>query len=383
MAKKLSFFLIFVALPFVCAKKHRRHTDDETWELGHFPWQSEFPIRQHPKIFAVIEKCCPKNDAKYCCSRSLFGRFGSDVSLLECQKDGDMTEDERYQAIKCGQSEFNANEGTKICKIHCCRAFQNFEGTHETSCSEACKNASINVGMTAIRQVQMLNDRHCPKTNPARFGEFLECLERDDLAAGSDPNARLAAVSRIGLLLWNGANLNEVAIAEFVSIGFLPVVVNCLKSADDKLLVEAARALSSITCRKAQEVVEAGAVLPLVKLLQSENMEVCKYSVVVVSDIAWRTNARESKIVEAGAVPPLVKLLQSPNMELCENTVLALRGIAFVEEREVVEAGAVPLLVKLLQSPNMKVCENAAATLKNITAASPDLALAVIARYLP
>uniref|UniRef100_A0A183C7S2 DB domain-containing protein n=1 Tax=Globodera pallida TaxID=36090 RepID=A0A183C7S2_GLOPA len=138
----------------------------------------------HPKIFAVIQKCCPNNNAKFCCSRSLFGRFGGD-SLLECQKDGDMTEDERYQAIKCGQSEFNANEGTKICKIHCCGKFENFEGTRETDCSKACKNASINVGMTAIRQVQMLNERNCPTTNPTRFGEFLECLERDDLAGAS------------------------------------------------------------------------------------------------------------------------------------------------------------------------------------------------------
>uniref|UniRef100_A0A914HHI6 Uncharacterized protein n=1 Tax=Globodera rostochiensis TaxID=31243 RepID=A0A914HHI6_GLORO len=186
MAKKLAFFLICISLPFVCAKKHRRHVD-ETWESGQFPWQNDYPIKIHPKIFAVIEKCCPKSgDARFCCASGLFGRFGGDVSLMKCQKDGDMTEDERYRAIKCGQREFNADESTNICKIHCCGQFENFEGTRETDCSKACKNASINVGMTATHQIQMLNERRCLEINPPRFGEFLKCLERDDLAAGCE-----------------------------------------------------------------------------------------------------------------------------------------------------------------------------------------------------
>uniref|UniRef100_A0A914I3W1 Uncharacterized protein n=1 Tax=Globodera rostochiensis TaxID=31243 RepID=A0A914I3W1_GLORO len=179
-------------------------------------------------------------------------------------------------------------------------------------------------------------------------------------AKSSDPNERLAAVSRIGLLLWNGANSDELAIAEFVSIGVLPVLVNCLKSTDGKLLVQAARALKSIACRKALAVVEAGAEPLLVKLLKSPNLEVCKCTVDVLANISWRSNARESKIVEAGAVPLLVKLLQSPDMDLCESTAWTLKNIAAASDDlalAVAEAGALPPLVKLLQSENMELCK--------------------------
>uniref|UniRef100_A0A914I2T0 Importin subunit alpha n=1 Tax=Globodera rostochiensis TaxID=31243 RepID=A0A914I2T0_GLORO len=51
-------------------------------------------------------------------------------------------------------------------------------------------------------------------------------------AKSLDPNERFAAVSRICGLLWKDAKENEVAIAEFVSIGAVPVLVNCLKSTE-------------------------------------------------------------------------------------------------------------------------------------------------------
>uniref|UniRef100_A0A914HHY2 RING-type domain-containing protein n=1 Tax=Globodera rostochiensis TaxID=31243 RepID=A0A914HHY2_GLORO len=200
-------------------------------------------------------------------------------------------------------------------------------------------------------------------------------------AKSSDPNERLAAVSRIGLLLWNGANLDEVAIAEFVSIGAVPVLVNCLESTDDRLLVAAAWTLMNITNVKAREVFEAGAVPPFVKLLQSEDMEVCVCTAMALANITAASDDRALAVIEAGALPPLVKLLQSENMELCKQIAWALTNITDASDDlalAVVEAGALPLLVKLLQSPDMDLCESTAWTLKNIAAASDDLALAVI-----
>uniref|UniRef100_A0A183C7S4 Importin subunit alpha n=1 Tax=Globodera pallida TaxID=36090 RepID=A0A183C7S4_GLOPA len=245
-------------------------------------------------------------------------------------------------------------------------------------------------------------------------------------AESSDPNERLAAVSRIRGLFLKGAEPIENC------FDFLPVLVNCLKSTDEKLLVETAGALANIADREARDksmlhnglfddamhaadagavpllvnllqspnlevrkqtvralaniacfatvedghkIVEAGAVPLLVNLLKSPNMQLCEYTILALNGIAY-DKARE--VVEAGAVPPLVKLLQSPNMKVCENAAAALKAIANDKAREVVKAGAVPLLVKLLQSPNIKVCENAAAALTNIAAASVDLALAVI-----
>uniref|UniRef100_A0A914HKB8 Uncharacterized protein n=1 Tax=Globodera rostochiensis TaxID=31243 RepID=A0A914HKB8_GLORO len=203
-------------------------------------------------------------------------------------------------------------------------------------------------------------------------------------AKTSDPNERLAAVSGIRNLLWK----NEKA-DEFFSIGVLPVLVNCLESADEKLLVEAAGALANIVDRKTRgetmsydgyfddkmDFAEAVVVPLLVNLLQSENLEVRKQTVRALASIAY---VKACEVVKARAVPLLVNLLQTPDMDLCENTVLALRDIAYDKAREVVEAGAVPPLVKLLQSPNMVLCENTAWTLKNIAGASDDLGLAVI-----
>uniref|UniRef100_A0A914HID8 Uncharacterized protein n=1 Tax=Globodera rostochiensis TaxID=31243 RepID=A0A914HID8_GLORO len=57
-------------------------------------------------------------------------------------------------------------------------------------------------------------------------------IELVNQAKSSDPNERLAAVSLIGGLFWKDANSDEVAIAEFVSIGLLPVLVNCLESTE-------------------------------------------------------------------------------------------------------------------------------------------------------
>uniref|UniRef100_A0A183C4J5 RING-type domain-containing protein n=1 Tax=Globodera pallida TaxID=36090 RepID=A0A183C4J5_GLOPA len=153
-------------------------------------------------------------------------------------------------------------------------------------------------------------------------------------AKSSDPKERFAAVSRIRGLLSKNSNPDEVAIAQFVSVGVLPVLINCLKSKDDKLLVEAAQAFKSIACCTALAVVKAGAVPLLVKLLQSPNLEVCKF-----------------------------KLLQSPNMELCKEGAWALKNIAAASDDlalAVIETGALPPLVKLLQSPDMNVCNQAA-----------------------
>ncbi|KAI3416261.1 hypothetical protein GPALN_005805 [Globodera pallida] len=186
-------------------------------------------------------------------------------------------------------------------------------------------------------------------------------------AKSSDPNERLAAVSRI-----RGFTSEYKYAAEFVSIGVLPVLVNCLESTDDKLFAEAGRALGEIAEVKAREVVDAGALPPLVKLLQSPDMELCKKTVEALDAIAEVNKGRE--IVEAGAVPFLVKLLQSPNMDLCASTALALANIVDnYNAHEVVEAGALPPLLKLLESPDPDVVEPVEFAMECIIKELPNL----------
>ncbi|KAI3416266.1 hypothetical protein GPALN_005809 [Globodera pallida] len=206
-------------------------------------------------------------------------------------------------------------------------------------------------------------------------GEGLEGLV---WSKSSDPKKRLAAVSRIRGFLSASSNPDELPIAEFVSIGVLPVLVNCLKSSDAKLLVQAAWALKIIACRKSLAIVEAGAVPVLVKLLQYPNNELRK-------DIGWAlTNITAASpdfalaVVEAGALPPLVELLQSINTDtdLCENTAWTLKNIAAASADlalAVIEAGALPPLVELLQSINTDLCEEASLAIGKIIEKFPDL----------
>uniref|UniRef100_A0A914I373 RING-type domain-containing protein n=1 Tax=Globodera rostochiensis TaxID=31243 RepID=A0A914I373_GLORO len=197
-------------------------------------------------------------------------------------------------------------------------------------------------------------------------------------AKSADPNERLPAVSRICGLLSKSANADKLLIAEFVSIGILPVLVSCLKANDDKLIVEAASAIGNIADGNAREVVEAGAVPLLVKLLQSPNMEVCTYTAKALGNIA-DGNARE--VIEAGAVPHLVNLLHSPNMEVCENTAMAFARIVDDEFNcasndhvlAVIEAGALPPLIKLTQTPNEDVCTHASFAIECIIVQIPNL----------
>uniref|UniRef100_A0A914HIA0 Uncharacterized protein n=1 Tax=Globodera rostochiensis TaxID=31243 RepID=A0A914HIA0_GLORO len=202
------------------------------------------------------------------------------------------------------------------------------------------------VDISALKSVIATSMNSETESGPAKTN-----IQLVNQAKSSDPNERLAAVSLIGGLLCENENA-----AEFISIGVLPVLVNCLESTDDKLFAEAAKAFVE-TSREVREVVEAGALPSLVKLLQSENMELCKKTVDAFGEI---TSREVREVVEAGALPPLVKLLQSENMDLCKETLSALGEIAEVKAREVAEAGAVPPLVKLLQSPDMDLCASTA-----------------------
>uniref|UniRef100_A0A914HFK0 Uncharacterized protein n=1 Tax=Globodera rostochiensis TaxID=31243 RepID=A0A914HFK0_GLORO len=177
-------------------------------------------------------------------------------------------------------------------------------------------------------------------------------------AKSSDPNARLAAVFQIRGLFAKGAEPNENC------FDFLQVLVECLESTDDNLLVEAAGALANIADRKARG-------------------ETMSYNGIFYDAM---------QVADAGAVPRLVKLLQSPNLELiCFNrqtwicvkihwcraalttALKEIGGASYDLGLAVIEAGALLPLLNLLKSQNNKICEEAAWAIDSILEKIPDL----------
>uniref|UniRef100_A0A183C7S5 Arm_2 domain-containing protein n=1 Tax=Globodera pallida TaxID=36090 RepID=A0A183C7S5_GLOPA len=156
-------------------------------------------------------------------------------------------------------------------------------------------------------------------------------------AKSADPNVRFEAVNRARLLLSASQNAMELPISEFISAGFLPILVNCLESDDATKLVW--------------------------------------YASWAIANIAGGSTEQISAIVEAGAVPRLVNLLQPSNVNACNHAGRALNNIVSTGPdlaRAVVKAGAVPKFLKLLEWSTENVRTKAALILKNIIEKLPN-----------
>uniref|UniRef100_A0A914HHD5 microtubule-severing ATPase n=1 Tax=Globodera rostochiensis TaxID=31243 RepID=A0A914HHD5_GLORO len=134
-------------------------------------------------------------------------------------------------------------------------------------------------------------------------------------AKSADPNVRFEAVNRARILLSASKNAKELPISEFISAGFLPILVNCLESDDATNLVWfASWTLANIACGSTDQrnaIVEAGVVPRLVNLLQSSNVNACVHAGRALDNIVSGGPDLAHAVVKAGAVPKCLKLLES------------------------------------------------------------------------
>ena len=102
------------------------------------------------------------------------------------------------------------------------------------------------------------------------------------------------------------------------------------------------------------EIVKAGGLNPLLRLLQSSDRDSIDTAVLCVSNLAFQPTNR-SPIIEAGFLQPVVKLLSFKHHEnIPFNAARILRNLAASPEnrRDIVNAGAVQLIKELvLQVP--------------------------------
>ncbi|XP_037075204.1 importin subunit alpha-4-like [Pollicipes pollicipes] len=129
-------------------------------------------------------------------------------------------------------------------------------------------------------------------------------------AAGSEPQARLAAVQAIRKLLSSDKN---PPIDALVQGGVLPVLVHCLQAEDDPALeFESCWALTNIasgTSLQTEAVVQAGATPHFLRLLRSPHPQVCEQAVWALGNIIGDGPQLRDYVISLGIVPPLIAFI--------------------------------------------------------------------------
>ena len=124
-----------------------------------------------------------------------------------------------------------------------------------------------------------------------------------------------------------------------------------------------------------RQIMEAGAIAPLVQLLKSSTLTVHVPAAMTLAQLSADSTPSSSRaeIVAAGAVAPLVHLLKSSSEIVQYHALMALRPLCDVEHAAVVaRAGAIPSLIGLLASPSTEIQADALRAL-GILARNSDL----------
>lgn len=110
-----------------------------------------------------------------------------------------------------------------------------------------------------------------------------------------------------------------------------------------------------------------GGLRPLIRLMQSENVEVQCNAVGCMTNLATHEE-NKSIIARSGALYPLAELARSKDMRVQRNATGALLNMTHSDEnrQELVKAGAIPVLVSLLESMDPDVQYYCTTTLSNI-----------------
>lgn len=163
---------------------------------------------------------------------------------------------------------------------------------------------------------------------------------------------------------------------ELVNAGSVPVLVSLLSSPDPDVQYYCTTALSNIAVdesnRKKLAQTEPRLVSKLVALMDSTSSRVKCQATLALRNLASDTSY-QLEIVRAGGLPHLVKLIQSNSMPLVLASVACIRNISIhpLNEGLIVDAGFLKPLVKLLDFKESEEIQcHAVSTLRNLAASS-------------
>lgn len=163
---------------------------------------------------------------------------------------------------------------------------------------------------------------------------------------------------------------------ELVNAGAVPVLVSLLSSTDPDVQYYCTTALSNIAVdeenRQKLSQTESKLVSKLVSLMDSNSSRVKCQATLALRNLASDTSY-QLEIVRAGGLPHLVKLIKSDSIPLILASVACIRNISIhpLNEGLIVDAGFLKPLVKLLDYKDSEEIQcHAVSTLRNLAASS-------------
>uniref|UniRef100_A0A1J3CY25 ARM repeat protein interacting with ABF2 1 n=1 Tax=Noccaea caerulescens TaxID=107243 RepID=A0A1J3CY25_NOCCA len=252
--------------------------------------------------------------------------------------------------------------------------------------------------VTIVRQLIEVEDEQIDLIVAIRH--HVEVLNSSFSDAESDREAVKEAAASISAL----AKIDE-NVEMLVENGAIPALVRYLespwssaiggkfhKSCDHKLEKDCAVALGLIAAIQPdyqQLIVDAGAIVPTVKLLKRRGIccgcmeanAVIRRAADMVTNIAHDNPRIKTNIRVEGGIPPLVELLNFPDVKVHRAAAGALRTVSFRNDENknrIVELNALPTLVLMLQAEDSSVHGEAIGAIGNLVHSSPDIKKEVI-----
>ncbi|EOA20012.1 hypothetical protein CARUB_v10000275mg, partial [Capsella rubella] len=229
-----------------------------------------------------------------------------------------------------------------------------------------------------------------------RHVEVLDSIFSDDepdLEDVEDAAGDIADLAKIDenveIIVENGA---IPALVRYLSPWSYEVDADVPKSCKHKLEKDCAVALALIAAVQPnyqQLIVDAGAIVPTVKLLERRVIcsgctaanAVIRRAADIITNIAHDNPRIKKDIRVEGGIPPLVELLNYPDEKVQRAAAGALRTVSFRNDEnkiQIVELNALPTLVLMLQSEDSSVHGEAIGAIGNLVHSSPDIKKEVI-----
>lgn len=159
---------------------------------------------------------------------------------------------------------------------------------------------------------QILKRRNIPLDVQTSVLTELSAYSLQDIvrkAKDSEISEKLEGIQLVRKILSKGRN---PPIDELISVGLVPILVECLSLDDSVLQFEAAWALTNIasgTSIQTKTVVQCGAVPILIMLLSSEHLNVCEQAVWALGNITGDGPECRDFVINAGIIQPLLRFV--------------------------------------------------------------------------
>ncbi|XP_020099125.1 U-box domain-containing protein 4-like [Ananas comosus] len=163
-------------------------------------------------------------------------------------------------------------------------------------------------------------------------------------------------------------------------------IMERIRSDDREGRIEAAREIRRLTKTSSRHRRWlSGAVPPLVAMLRSGSEESAEAAILALLNLGVKDERNKINIVEAGALEPIIHLLQSPNPDLQEYATAAVLTLtaSSANKLAITTTGAIPLLVEVLKEGNAQAKADAVTALYNLSTLPDNLKAILSAKAIP